>query len=123
MIVDYQPHPDGEEAFNALAEACAELEIVCEGAWRAEGKDAGRVYLAVKNGTSDTAVMNHLRRAELPCELVQIHPTPPKRNATTKNTAKPKKPATTKAAKLKKPATTKKATKPKASGKKSPKRK
>jgi hypothetical protein len=97
MIVDYRPArgTSAARAFDALAHACAELDMVCEGAWEPRGGDAGRVYLAVKRGTSDTAVMNHLRRAELPCTLAQIHPTPPKK-------AKPK-PAKKKPVAAKKP--------------------
>jgi hypothetical protein len=90
MIVDYRPNTSGQSAFDAMARACAELDIVCEGAWGPERAQAGRVYLAVKNGTSDTAVMNHLRRAELPCILEQIHPAPPAPKAKVKATAKPK---------------------------------
>src|SRR5207245_1005278 len=78
MIVDYRPTKPSDAAFEAIAHACAELDIVCEGAWGPKNGDAGRAYLAVKHGTSDTAVMNHLRRAELPCTLEQIHPAPPK---------------------------------------------
>jgi hypothetical protein len=89
MIVDYRPAKSGDAAFKAIAHACAELDIVCEGAWGPKNGDAGRTYLAVKHGTSDTAVMNHLRRAELPCTLQQIHPTPPKPKAKPKKKAKP----------------------------------
>ena len=108
MIVDYRPArgTTGGAAFDALARACAELDIVCEGAWGPQSGDAGRSYLAVKTGTSDTAVMNHLRRADLPCALTQIHPTPPKpkpkpvKGATRARSAKlTKPPATTKPAK------------------------
>ncbi|MEP6862495.1 MAG: hypothetical protein ABJE66_17870 [Deltaproteobacteria bacterium] len=76
MIVDYESDADAEECFDAIAHACAELDAVCEGAWAPNATRAGRVYLAVKTGTTDKAVMNHLGRAELPCMLAQIHPTP-----------------------------------------------
>ena len=81
MIVDYVPakhvEEDDEDAcFDELAHACAELDIVCEGAWSPRSRPSGRVYLAVQNGTTDKAVMNHLARAKLPCTLSQIHPAP-----------------------------------------------
>ena len=76
MIVDYESDADAEECFDAIAHACAELDVVCEGAWAPNPRRAGRVYLAVKTGTTDKAVMNHLGRAELPCALSQIHPAP-----------------------------------------------
>jgi hypothetical protein len=108
MIVDYRPDrgTTGDDAFDALALACAELDIVCEGAWGPQGRDAGRVYLAVKNGTSDTAVMNHLGRADVPCALVQVHPTPAAKKKPAKKPAKrpAKQPVTKKPAAGKKPA-------------------
>ena len=83
MIVDYAPHPDAANAFDALVRACAEHEVVCEGAWAPcastdAGGDgvAGRAYLAVRVELSDVELMRHLRAAALPCELVQVHPTP-----------------------------------------------
>lgn len=48
MIVDYVPHRDSADAFRALAEACAEIEVVCEGAWGPREGTPGRAYLAVK---------------------------------------------------------------------------
>jgi hypothetical protein len=89
MIVDYAPHPDSPDAaYATLARACAELEIVCEGAWGPRDGEPGRAYLAVKNELSDKQVMSRLRASDLPCELIQIHPEPPKRAP-----AKKKKPA------------------------------
>jgi len=83
MIVDYAPHPDAANAFDALVRACAEHEVVCEGAWapRAStdtGGDGvpGRAYLALRAELSDVELMRRLRAAALPCELVQVHPTP-----------------------------------------------
>jgi hypothetical protein len=99
MIVDYKPThgTTGDVAFDALAHACAELDIVCEGAWGPEDASSGRSYLAVKTGTSDTAVMNHLGRARLPCTLTQIHPAPPKSDAKPRAATAPiAKPAATK---------------------------
>jgi len=90
MIVDYAPHPDSPDAdrtYSTLARACAEHEIVCEGAWGPRDGEPGRVYLAVKESLSDAQVMARLRSHELPCELIQIHPEPPKRKVA------PKKPA------------------------------
>jgi hypothetical protein len=75
MIVDYAPHGDSEDAYVALVHACAELEIVCEGAWGPRDGKPGRAYLAVKHELDDVAVMTRLRDA-LPCELIQIHPQP-----------------------------------------------
>lgn len=76
MIVDYVPHPDGEGAYSALIRAAAEHDIVCEGAWGPRDDEPGRVYLAVRSALSDRHVMKRLRAADLPCELIQIHPTP-----------------------------------------------
>ena len=95
MIVDYAPHPDSPDAdrtYATLARACAEHEIVCEGAWGPRDGEPGRTYLAVKNELSDKQVMARLRAAELPCELIQVHPEPPKRAPKKKKAAaaKPK---------------------------------
>jgi hypothetical protein len=91
MIIDYAPHPNEGDAFGALARACAEHEIVCEGAWGpAQGKP-GRAYLAVPEATSDVDVMEALRDAELPCELTQIHPEPQKKKPAKKRTPPKKK--------------------------------
>ena len=87
MIVDYAPHPDANDAFESLAYACAEHEVVCEGAWGPENGTPGRVYLAVKNEMTDGELMKRLRAASLPCELVQIHP-PPSKPAPRKPAAK-----------------------------------
>lgn len=106
MIVDYAPHPDGDgdTAFNALAYACAEHDIVCEGAWGPHDEAPGRAYLAVKADLTDVEAMSRLRASELPCELTQIHPAPPKR--------KPQKRATPKKAAPRKPAKRASARKP-----------
>ena len=76
MIVTYEPHPDGKDAFKALAKACADYEIVCEGAVGPRDGRPGTAYLAVPQSLSDTQVMKALRDEELPCELVQVHPKP-----------------------------------------------
>jgi hypothetical protein len=80
MIVDYRPHDDtsGNDAFMALARACAEYDIVCEGAWGPRDDDPGRAYLAVPVALTDVSVMANLRGESLPCDLIQIHPTPAK---------------------------------------------
>jgi hypothetical protein len=104
MIIDYAPHPDAHEPFQSLAHACAEHDIVCEGAWAPRDADPGRAYLAVKGDMTDADVMARLRAAALPCELIQIHPAPPKKPA---RKAAPKKPAAKKPTKkqaAKKPA-------------------
>src|SRR5262249_17852388 len=75
MIVDYTPH-DGAPAYPELAQACAELDIVCEGAIASREGRPGRAFLAVGPGHTDIAVMTNLRAARLPCDLVQIHPKP-----------------------------------------------
>jgi hypothetical protein len=84
MIVDYAPHPDAKNAFDALVRACAEHDVVCEGAWGPRDGKPGRVYLAVTGELDDAALMKRLRAASLPCELIQIHPAP-----ITKPVAKP----------------------------------
>jgi len=104
MIIDYAPHPDSEDAdrvFSLLARACAEHDVVCEGAWGPRDGDPGRAYLAVKNELSDQQVITRLRDAELPCELIQIHPAPPKKPTAKKPAAK--KPAAKKPAAKKPP--------------------
>ena len=101
MIIDYAPHPDAAQPFQALARACAEHDIVCEGAWGARDGDPGRAYLAVKPEMTDVDVMAHLREAALPCELIQIHPSPPRKKPSTKAAATKRpaqKPATKKPA-------------------------
>lgn len=90
MIVDYLPHPDGD-AFAAIERACLEHDIVCERAVSPRSGRAGRVYLAVKQDRTDVATMAQLRAAELPCELIQIHPKP------VAKTKRKKPPATAKA--------------------------
>jgi hypothetical protein len=82
MIVDYEPHPGdetGAAAFRALAKACAELEIICEGCVGPRRGKPGRAYFAVPRELTDPQVMAKLRGKSLPCELVQIHPAPAKR--------------------------------------------
>lgn len=80
MIISYAPHADADadDCFDALCHACAELEVVCEGATAPKSGRPGHAYLAVKYATTDKAVMKHLAAAKLPCALVQIHPSPPK---------------------------------------------
>jgi hypothetical protein len=109
MIIDYLPHPGTKEAFTELAHACAEHDVVCEGAWPPRNTNPGRAYLAVKNDLTDVVLMTRLRAADLPCELIQIHPEPrasgkakrpvAKPRAVTKRPTKPpaKKPAAKKA--------------------------
>ncbi|HSD90960.1 MAG TPA: hypothetical protein VLB44_25725 [Kofleriaceae bacterium] len=93
MIVDYDPHPGEDDAFGALAKACRDGDVVCEGAWGPEGAKPGRVYLAVPDEMSDVQVMAKLRARELPCELVQVHPAPPvKKKKVVAAKKRPKKP-------------------------------
>ncbi len=91
MIVDYSPHPGdatGDAAYKALARACEAADVVCEGAW-GPGKQPGRTYLAVRNDRTAAQIMSALREAELPCELIQVHPAP----VAAKKPASKKKPA------------------------------
>ncbi|MEO8844350.1 MAG: hypothetical protein ABI704_22390, partial [Kofleriaceae bacterium] len=92
MIVSYAPTGDADDCFDALNEACANLDIVCEGATAPRGAKPGYVYFAVKYEFIDTVVMRHLEEAGLPCKLVQIHP-PTAKPARPKAVAKKKKPA------------------------------
>jgi hypothetical protein len=78
MIVSYLPSGDADDCFDALNEACANLDIVCEGATEPRGAKPGYAYLAVKYEFTDHVVMRHLEEAELPCKLAQIHPPPAK---------------------------------------------
>jgi hypothetical protein len=114
MIVDYAAHPGSEDAFRALAQACAEIEIVCEGAWGPREDKPGRAYLAVKHEVDDAAVMKRLRGANLPCELIQIHPEPAEKPVVMKPMATPvvAKPVATKPVATKPAATKPVATKP-----------
>jgi len=48
------------------------------GAFAPRDGKPGRAYLAVQDLLSDATVMARLRDAELPCELLQIHPRPAK---------------------------------------------
>lgn len=95
MIVDYAPHPDATDPFQALAHACAEHDIVCEGAWGPRDDEPGRAYLAPNRLLSPADVMERLRAAQLSSELIQIHPAPPKKKPSKKKPAA-KKPATRK---------------------------
>jgi hypothetical protein len=75
MIVDYTPRDaTAIVAFRALAAACKDEDIVCEGAWPPKVRTAGRAYFAVDGELGDTEVMTKLRAAKLPCALEQIHP-------------------------------------------------
>lgn len=78
MIVSYAPTGDADDCFDALNEACANLDIVCEGATEPRGTKPGYTYFAVKYELTDKVVMRHLKESELPCKLVQIHPPLPK---------------------------------------------
>jgi len=92
MIVDYAPHPDAKDAFGDLARACAEHDVVCEGAWGPRRGEPGRAYFAVSAELSDADLMKALRAADLPCELIQIHPEPqirPKAKTVAPPVAKP----------------------------------
>jgi hypothetical protein len=78
MIVDYVPRADdvtGDVAYAALTASCEAADIVCEGAW-GPGKKPGRVYLAVRIERVADEVMKVLAAAKLPCELIQVHPSP-----------------------------------------------
>ena len=94
MILEYAPRDveDGEDeedpCFDALTQACAELEVVCEGSFSPKGRPRGRAYLAVKHGTTDKAVMNHLVRAELACQITQVFPRPTMAVKRTKKSAR-----------------------------------
>ncbi|HTR54928.1 MAG TPA: hypothetical protein VMJ10_29780 [Kofleriaceae bacterium] len=93
MIVDYTPRgASAIAAFRALAAACADDDIVCEGAWPPRGKQAGRAYLAVDGALADRDVMARLAAAKLPCALAQIHPAPraPKASASPSRRARPR---------------------------------
>ncbi|MFT3700369.1 MAG: hypothetical protein QM831_44905 [Kofleriaceae bacterium] len=76
MIVDYTPLADSDDCFDALSDACSELDIVCEGAFAPRLNRAGRAYLAVPSGVSAASIMKALRG--VPGRLEQIHPKPPK---------------------------------------------
>ena len=93
MIVDYVPHEDTAPAAacRALEAACADEGVICEPAWLARPGHPGRVYFAIEHARSDAEVLAALRAAELPCELVQIHPAPAatKRRAPAKAKARP----------------------------------
>lgn len=84
MIVDYRG-----DGFLALAEACHTNDIICEGAWAPRGNEPGRTYLAVPNALDDAAVMARLNAAQLPCDLIQIHPEPQTQRAPKKPVKKP----------------------------------
>ena len=125
MILDYAPHPgddSGQVAFAALAKACENADIVCEGAWGPQGSVPGRAYLAVKDEVQVEAVMASLRAAALPCELTQIHPAPAKPANKAKPAAKKKAAAKPSAKPVAKP-TAKPAAKSKAKPKPKPKAK
>ena len=82
MIVDYTSHPgdtNGVTAYRALAAACETADIVCEGAWGPDAKKPGRTYLAVRHDRTAEQIISALRAAELPCELIQVHPAPMQR--------------------------------------------
>ena len=115
MILDYAPHPDARDIFDALVRACAEHDIVCEGAWGPRAGEPGRAYLAVSGELTDVDVMRALRGAELPCELLQIHPEPTvrpsKERAAAKAAAKAAPKAAPKAVPVAKPAAKKPAAK------------
>ena len=78
MIVDYHPHDgtDPDQAFSALRGACDGVHLVCEGAWGPHDGDPGRVYLAVPKDLVAETVMQRLTEAELPVQLIQVHPEP-----------------------------------------------
>lgn len=79
MIIDYVPHGAADEGYKALATACDEAKIVCEGAWGPRDREPGRVYLAVQKDLTAEDVMGILERASLPVALTQIHPEPKKK--------------------------------------------
>lgn len=78
MVVDYIPRPgcDADACFDAIQDACSELDVVCEGAFGPRSGRAGRAYLAVPTGLTPAAVMKELRA--VPAVLEQIHPVPPR---------------------------------------------
>ncbi|MGN6109068.1 MAG: hypothetical protein ACTHU0_28440 [Kofleriaceae bacterium] len=130
MIVDYEPvGVSAEAAFDAIHDACADQELVCEDAFEPREDAPGRAYLAVPNEISPDEVMKLLAEADLPTRVTQFHPAPPKRSAAKRATAKkapakkaPTKQAAAKKASTKKP-TAKKATPTKAPAKKTPAKK
>ncbi|HVK88287.1 MAG TPA: hypothetical protein VM513_29405 [Kofleriaceae bacterium] len=81
MIVDYAPHAgaDVQDAFQALTRACEGQRVVCEGAWAPREGEPGRAYFAVPKEVSAEKLMDILRAASLPLDLIQIHPEPKKR--------------------------------------------
>ncbi len=132
MIIDYAPHDDatGDQAFQALAKACEDMQVICEGAWGPDGQQPGRAYLAVDSSLTAANVMDSLGDAALPARITQIHPAPaepgerpakaPAKKPAVKATAK--KPAAKKAA-AKKPAKKAAAKKPTAKAAKKPAKK
>jgi hypothetical protein len=80
MIVDYAPHTGAEvtEAFGALTRACEGQRVVCEGAWAPREGEPGRAYFAVPKELTAEKLMDILRAATLPLDLIQIHPEPKK---------------------------------------------
>ncbi|MDX2091733.1 MAG: hypothetical protein SFX73_27985 [Kofleriaceae bacterium] len=81
MIVDYAPHKgtDGTKAFAELTAACQGQHVVCEGAWDPRNGEPGRAFFAVPKELSAEKLMDILRAARLPLDLIQIHPEPKKR--------------------------------------------
>jgi hypothetical protein len=76
IILDYLPHGGAgeEEAFSSLAQACQELEVVCEGAFGTEGSRTGRTYLAVPRGTLKELLLQRLQAAVGLARLTLVHP-------------------------------------------------
>jgi len=100
IIIDYAPKkgdPGGHKAFSAIAAACRELDVACEGCFGPDGKTPGRVYLAANDALTPEAVMERLRTGKPPHVVTQIHAdvAQAKKPAAKKATKKPaaKKPA------------------------------
>lgn len=121
MIIDYRGaagDDSGDAAYDAIASACRELDVICEGAWAPEDGELGRAYLAVPTELTTLLVMTALHSVAVGCHLVQVHPAPvaatepaAKAAAAAKPVAKPAKPAA-KHDETPAPAAAKKAAKP-----------
>ncbi len=75
MVVEYVAHGNDEDCSDAIAAACAVLEIVCESSFLPKARSRARAYLAVQRATTDQTVMRHLSRA-FAAKLTQVFPRP-----------------------------------------------
>jgi hypothetical protein len=83
VIIGYTPHSgtSANDAFRALADVfeqgvadLADAEAVCEHAIAPRGERPGRACFAVKYDLLPDALMERLRAATLPCDVILIHP-------------------------------------------------